>query len=279
VLSLNTSALPEVPCAPNLNPNLNPRPALTAGTVTVRNWSYESRLVIAHCCLNAAARQREQTSPFFTPWLAVRTCAKGFFAARSPLCVGNHQRHCRHICPLEAADCRWRRRHSFGDDMPRPAVTMRVHVLPLETRVAKFRVALPSKLRTCMHAVVAACEANCDPQGFLLALSAFSSAETNRSRTWSSIQKSFGAAVCCPLGTGGESLRFNCSKIELTFYWRIHCDDMGRVHQSARLVPNILDSNLSKNNNAMLMKLSATFGKLAKTVGISCAILDILSRC
>jgi hypothetical protein len=87
---------------------------------------------------------------------------------------------------------------------------MCVHVLPLETRVAKFRVALPSKLRTSMDAVVAACEANCDPQGFLLALSAFSSAETNRSRTWSSIQKSFGAAVCCPLGTGGESLRCFC---------------------------------------------------------------------
>jgi hypothetical protein len=91
--------------------------------------------------------------------------------------------------------------------------------------------------------------------------------------------------------------RFNSSKLELTFYWRIHCDDMGRVHQSARLVPNILDSTLSKcvaqmnvffshylsvsrrKNIAMLMKLSATFGKLAQTVGISCAILDILSRC
>jgi hypothetical protein len=34
-----------------------------------------------------------------------------------------------------------------------------------------------------------------------------------------------------------------------------------------------------RKNIAMLMKLSATFGKLAQTVGISCAILDILSRC
>jgi hypothetical protein len=40
--------------------------------------------------------------------------------------------------------------------------------------------------------------------------------------------------------------RFTSSMLDLTFYWRIHCDDMGRVRQSARLVPNILNIGLSK---------------------------------
>ena len=91
---------------------------------------------------------------------------------------------------------------------------MCVHVLPLESRVAKFRVVLPSNIRRSMDATVSACEANCDPQGFLLALSSFSSAEANRSRTWSSIRDKFGSAVCCPLGNGGESLRY--------FWFRLH---------------------------------------------------------
>jgi hypothetical protein len=34
----------------------------------------------------------------------------------------------------------------------------------------------------------------------------------------------------------------------------------------------------SRKNIATLMKLSATFGKLAKSVGISHAIKDVLSR-
>jgi hypothetical protein len=167
------------------------------------------------------------------------------------------------------------------------------------------------------------CEANCDPQGFLLALSAYSSAEMARARTWSSIQEKFGVAVSCPLGTGGEllrysypehlpivriccamyflnsSLRFSSSKFDLSFYWRIHCDETGRVQQSARLMPNIVDTGLpkcvenvlnfapslymtrpcSRKNVAILMKLSAMFGKLANTVGIGSAIKDILSRC
>jgi hypothetical protein len=142
--------------------------------------------------------------------------------------------------------------------------------------VAKFRCALPSNLRRSLGAVVSVCEANCDPQGFLLALSAFSSAEMARARTWSSIQEKFGVAVSCPLGTGGEllrysfpehlpivriccamyilnsSLRFSSSKFDLTFYWRIHCDETGRVQQSARLMPNIVDTSLSKcDENAL----------------------------
>jgi hypothetical protein len=40
--------------------------------------------------------------------------------------------------------------------------------------------------------------------------------------------------------------RFASRKLDLTFYWRIYCDDVGRVQQSARLVPNILDSSMSK---------------------------------
>lgn len=132
--------------------------------------------------------------------------------------------------------------------------------------MAKFRCALPSNLRQSIGAVVSACEANCDPQGFLLALSAFSSAETARSRTWSSVQEKFGDAVCFPLGASGELLRyvrfggmldivllraqvvgrFSSSKLDLTFHWRIHCDEMGRVQHRARLVPNVVDSTLSK---------------------------------
>ena len=149
---------------------------------------------------------------------------------------------------------------------------MCLHVLPLESRVAKFRCALPSNLRQFIGPVVSACEANCDPQGFLMALSAYSSAESARARTWSSVQEKFGAAVCLPLGTSGESLRyfrlgtlfsyfiycarvppppnwvarFSSSKLDLTFYWRIQCDEMGRVQHKARLVPNIVDSSLSK---------------------------------
>jgi hypothetical protein len=142
-------------------------------------------------------------------------------------------------------------------------------VLPLQSRVAKFRCALPSNLRRSLGAVVSVCEANCDPQGFLLALSAYSSAETARARTWSSIQEKFGVAVSCPLGTSGEllrysypqhtylpivramhilnsSLRFSSSKFDLSFYWRIHCDETGRVQQSARLMPTIVDTGLPK---------------------------------
>lgn len=58
--------------------------------------------------------------------------------------------------------------------------------------------------------------------------------------------------------------RFNCSKIELTFYWRIHCDDMGGAHQSAALVPNILHSNLSKSvaqMNVVFRSLSQRFSQ------------------
>ena len=91
--------------------------------------------------------------------------------------------------------------------------------------------------------------------------------------------------------------RFNSSKIELTFYWRIHCDDMGLAHQSATLVPNIWDSNLSKSvaqMNVVFRSLSQRFSqeehchvnearrdirKTGQTVGASCAILDVLSRC
>ncbi len=43
-----------------------------------------------------------------------------------------------------------------------------------------------------------------------------------------------------------SSIRFSSSRFDLTFYWRIQCDETGRVQQSARLIPNILDTSLSK---------------------------------
>ena len=92
--------------------------------------------------------------------------------------------------------------------------------------------------------------------------------------------------------------RFSSSKLDLTFHWRIHCDEMGRVQHRARLVPNVVDSALSRfvanelafaflskmtsfacrQSIATLMKLSTMFGKLTKTVGVGNAIKDILSR-
>ncbi len=70
-----------------------------------------------------------------------------------------------------------------------------------------------------MGPLVAACEANCDPQGFLLALSAFSSAEATRTRTWSSVKEKFGIDVCCPLGTGGEALRLDLPRKVFCFFF------------------------------------------------------------